>query len=160
MYRIYLTFAVIVMFLNTSCAGLKQKKWLTHHQSQLAALAGGNASPEEKLDGLFTAYVQLMSEGLRFGNPVKGAKYIETFQKQNQGSIDSILRDAEKWRGGLNLQQGIELGLSVPKKPYARQFIEMAPKFKRKYQQYKFVADMTSKVGGGFGRTVGKILSL
>lgn len=158
--RIYHLFFISVLFLNLNCAGFKHKKWLSAHQTNLAALASGNASAEAKLDGLVTTYVQLMSEGLRFGNPVKGAKYIEKFQNQNQASIETILRDAEKWRSGLNIQQGIELGLSITRKPYAKEFIQLAPKFRKKYNQFKFVTEMTGKIAGGFGKVAGKALSL
>ena len=148
------------MFSLTSCAGFKQKKWLSAHKNNLNALAQSNASAEEKLDGLFATYVTLMDEGLKFTNPAKGAKYIETFQKQNNGAIETILRDAEKWRSGLSIQQGIEMGLKVPKKPYAKDFITLLPKFRRKYNQYKFVAEMTGKVAGGFGKVAGKVFGL
>jgi hypothetical protein len=158
--RISLYFSILALVFSTSCAGLKHKKWLSSHQQTLSDLAKSDVGAEAKLDGLFSTYVQLMGEGMRFGNPVKGAKYIQTFQDQNKESIEMILRDAEKWRSGLSIQQGIELGLSVPKKPYAKDFISLAPKFRKKYQQYKFIADMTGKVGGGFGKVAGKLLSI
>jgi hypothetical protein len=158
--RFYLYFSALALLLCTNCAGLKHKKWLSAHQQNLSELAKSDVGAEAKLDGLFSTYVQLMGEGMRFGNPVKGAKYIESFQKQNQSSIDLILKDAEKWRSGLNIEQGIALGLSVPKKSYAKDFMTLAPKFRRKYQQYKFIAEMTGKIGGGFGKVAGKLLSI
>jgi hypothetical protein len=160
MYK-YLHFLLLILMINTSCAALRNKKWLTTHQTYLMSLAQDkNASAEQKLDGLFSTYVVLMEQGLKFGNPVKGAKYIKQFQEQNQSSIQTILGDAEKWRSGLNIAQGLELGLSIPRKPYAKDFITLLPKFRRKYNQYKFVADLTGSIAGGFGKTAGKIFGL
>jgi hypothetical protein len=158
--RYLFLFLLGTAILSSSCAGFKQKKWLANHRTALSALAKSDMNAEQKLDGLFATYVTLMDEGLKFTNPVKGAKYITKFQKENNDAIESILRDAEKWRTNLNIAQGIELGLRIPKKSYAKDFIALAPRFKRKYNQYKFIMDMTGKLAGGFGKVAEKVFSL
>jgi hypothetical protein len=156
MRTLLFSFLTIVVFSN--CAGIKQNKWLSAHRTELARLANSNMPTEEKVDGMMTAYAQLMDEGLRFANPIKGVKYIEKFRTQNEGSIDKILAESNTWMNGVNTQEGIMLGIRVAQKPYIKTFIDLAPRFKRKYETYKFIAQMTGKVAGGFGKIGSKVI--
>lgn len=110
------------------------------------------------MDILLTNYADLMEEGLRFVNPIKGAKHIQKYQNQNAEVIEKILGSSNTWMNGLNDQQTLMLGLRVVQKPYIKRFIDLVPKFQRKYEQYKFVADMTGKVAKGFGKVGGRLL--
>jgi hypothetical protein len=142
----------------TSCASMKQNAWLKEHQNQLLQAASSNASEEEKVAILMNNYADLMEEGLRFANPVKGVRHIQKYQAQNSATIEKILGNSNSWMNGLNDQQKIMLGLRIVQKPYIKRFIELAPKFQRKYEQYRFIADMTGKVAGGFGKIGGRLL--
>lgn len=142
----------------TSCASMKQNAWLKDHHNQLVQAATGSASAEEKVDVLLTNYADLMDEGLRFVNPIKGAKHIQKYQQQNAETIEKILGSSNTWMNGLSDQQTLMLGLRVVQKPYIKRFVDLVPKFQRKYEQYKFVADMTGKVAKGFGKVGGKLL--
>jgi hypothetical protein len=151
-----LLFSTTLLLQN--CASSKERAWLQAHQTSLATLANSNTSAEEKLDGLMTTYGVLMEQGLQFVNPAKGVKYIQKFQKQNQTAIDKILADGNIWMSNLDDMQTVSLGLRLAGKPYIRQYIDLVPKFKRKYETYKFVLDLTGKVIGGFGRLGSKVL--
>jgi hypothetical protein len=144
----------------TSCASIKQNAWLKDHQNQLVQAATSSVSAEEKVDVLMNNYADLMEEGLRFVNPLKGARHIQKYQSQNNATIEKILGDSNSWMNGLSDQQTLMLGLRVVQKPYIKRFIDLLPKFQRKYEQYRFVVDMTRKVGGGFGKIGGRLLGI
>ena len=115
---------------------------------------------EEKVDGLLSDYVVLMDEGLTFVNPVKGVKYIKKYYAQNEMAINKIVTDSNNWINNMDDMQAVGLGIRVIQKPYIRSFIELVPKFKKKYETYKFILDMTGKVAGGFGKIGSKVIGL
>lgn len=147
----------MAVFSLAGCASFKQKKWLEAHHSQLEQAAANRQSAEEKMEILLTNYVDLMNEGLCFVNPVKGAKFIGKYERQNRAAIDKIVAESIKSMSELTDLQKITLGARLLTKPWFRDFVELAPKFKRKYEQYKFVAEMTGKVAGGFGKVGSKL---
>lgn len=148
----------IVAVGNTGCAALQQQKWLSAHRSSLRQIQTGKQADEQKLDGLIQDYVLLMQEGLRFVNPIKGAKYIKKYHDQNLNTIETILQSTEKWQSSLNTVDALALGIRTVKKPYVGQLIELAPKFKQKYKQYAFAVKLTTKVTGGLTKFAGKKL--
>ncbi len=159
-YVLHTLLLVSVLYVASSCASMKQNAWLASHQKALSEAANSKTmKPEEKADILMSHYAQMMDEGLKFVNPVKGAKFITKYQEQNQASIEKIVGESQSWVGNLNTLQSVDLGLRVAKKPYVGQYIDLVPKFRRKYNQYKFVMEMTGKVIGAFGK-VGKLAAL
>jgi hypothetical protein len=72
--------------------------------------------------------------------------------------MEKILKTSEKWQGSLNTLDKIALGVRTVQKPYIRDLIDMAPKFKRKYKQYAFALELATKIGGGLTRFAGKDL--
>jgi hypothetical protein len=158
--RLFILIGFYALISLTSCASAKQNAWLKAHQTELNRVAQSNVPSEEKMDVLLTQYAVLMDEGMQFVNPVKGVKYIQKFQKLNDPVITKIVGESGNWVSNLNTGEGLMLGLRVSKKPYINKYIDLVPKFHRKYEQYKFVANMTGKVVGGFGKLGGKILSL
>jgi hypothetical protein len=150
----------ISLFNMTSCASSKQTAWLAAHRNALSEAANSTTmKPEEKADIMMSHYAEMMGEGLKFVNPVKGVNFITKYQEQNKASIEKIVAESNGWVSNLNTVQGIDLGLRVAKKPYIPQYIDLIPKFKKKYNQYKFVMDMTGKVVGAFGK-IGKLAAL
>lgn len=145
---------------NTGCAAWKQNRWLADHRQNLQRLADSKSPPEQKLDGLIQDYVQFMKEDLKFANPVKGVKYVQKYHDQNEAAMDKILRESEQWQGKLNLTEKISLGVRGVQKPYLKDLIDLAPKFKRKYKQYAFAVKLASKVTGGLTKIAGKELGL
>ncbi len=155
--RLYVLFALSLMAL-TNCASLKQNRWLAAHQKELSRLANSNLPSEQKLDGLIQDYVRFMNEDLKFVDPVKGIKFVKKYHDQNRASMEKILRDSEKWQGGLGAMEKISLGLRTVQKPYMRDLIDLGPKFKRKYKQYAFAMELSSKIANGLTRFAGKEL--
>ena len=150
---------ISLMFLQ-SCTSAKQNAWLKAHRNALNQLATGNMKSEEKVDGLLSDYVILMDEGLKFVNPVKGVKYIKKYHAQNEAAMNKIVTDSNSWINNMDDMQAVGLGIRVIQKPYIRSFIELVPKFKKKYETYKFILDMTGKVAGSFGKIGSKVIGL
>lgn len=147
-----------LVFSTSSCASWKQNRWLSAHQKELKRLADSNLSPEQKLDGLVQDYVKFMTEDLKFIDPVKGVKYVKKYHDQNRSSMDKILKSSDQWQGKLSTLDKISLGVRTVQKPYVKDLIDLAPKFKRKYKQYAFALELAAKIGGGLTRFVGKEL--
>lgn len=154
----FLSFMLISLFFLQSCASAKENAWLKTHKTKLEQLASSNAKAEEKVDGLLSDYVVLMDEGLKFVNPAKGVKYIKKYYTQNEASMNKIIGESNNWINNLDDMQAVGLGIRVVKKPYIRSFIDLVPKFKRKYETYRFILDMTGKVAGGFGKIGSKVI--
>lgn len=150
---------VSLLFLQ-SCASAKQNAWLKAHRTALNQLADGNMKAEEKVDGLLSDYVVLMDEGLKFVNPVKGVKYIKKYHAQNETAMNKIVATSNSWINNMDDMQAVGLGIRVVQKPYIRNFIELVPKFKKKYETYRFILEMTGKVAGGFGKIGSKVIGL
>jgi hypothetical protein len=153
----YLLLLCPILFSN--CAATKYNGWLKSHQTELNRIANdANMNGEQKMDALVSTYTLLMNQGLDFTNPVKGVRYIEKFQNQNKVAIDKILGESSAFMNNMNEMQTATFALRAVQKPYIRQLIDLVPKFKRKYEQYKMVAELTSKLAGGFGKLGSRIL--
>ena len=147
-----------LLFGETGCASWKQNQWLSAHQKELKRLADSNLTAEQKLDGLVQDYVKFMNEDLKFIDPRKGVKYVKKYHDQNRVSMEKILKTSEKWQGSLGTVDKISLGVRTIQKPYIKDLIDLAPKFKKKYKQYAFALEMAGKITGGLFRFAGKEL--
>lgn len=147
-------------FSHTGCAVWKQNRWLAEHNKTLKRLAESNIPAEQKLDGLVQDYVKFMDQGLNFINPANSYKFVKKYHDQNDRYIDKILSDTQKWQGKLSVTEKVEVGLRTTQKPYLKDFIDLAPKFKKKYNQYAFIVKLTSKVAGGLTGLAGKALGI
>ncbi len=156
----FLLFLSCIALSQTGCATWKQNRWLSEHTKTLKRLAESNIPPEQKLDGMVQDYVKFMDEGLNFVNPANSAKFVKKYHEQNERYLERILADTQKWQGKLNTVEKVELGVRTAKKPYLKQFIDLAPKFKKRYNQYEFIVKMTSKVAGGLTGLAGKALGI
>ena len=156
--KVGLIASCLLLLLLTSCASMKQNRWLSAHQKELSRLANSNLPAEQKLDGLIQDYVKFMQEDLKFVDPVKGIKYVKKYHDQNRASMEKILRESEKWQGNLGTLDKVSLGVRTVQKPYIRNLIDLGPKFKRKYKQYAFALELASKVTGGLTKFAGKEL--
>ena len=151
-------FLISVVMVGSSCASWKQNRWLSTHKKELDRLANSNLSPEQKLDGLVQDYIKFMNEDLKFIDPRKGVKYVKKYHDQNQKSMQKILDSSANWQESLNTVDKVALGVRTIKKPYVKDLIDLAPKFKRKYKQYAIALKLLGKIGGGLTHFVGKEL--
>ncbi len=83
---------------------------------------------------------------------------MKKYHSQNRAAMDKILKSSEKWQSNLGTLDKISLGVRTIQKPYIRDLIDLAPKFKRKYKQYAFALELAGKIGGGLTRFAGKDL--
>jgi len=140
-------------FLLSSC-NAKQSKQLLQHKNALSAIANNkNAAPQEKLDVMMTNMVGMMHEGMRIVNPKKGAGYVSRFGKENNASISQIIKEVGAWQQNMGTAEKLAFGAQMLRKPYAKDALELIPKFVRKYKQIAFVGktvgSLKSKVLGG-----------
>ncbi len=154
---LFLLFLGAVLAWN-GCASWKQNQWLAAHQKELKRLAESNLPAEQKLDGLVQDYVKFLNEDLKFLDPRKGVKYVKKYHDQNRGSMDKILKSAADWQDGLGTLDKVALGVRTVQKPYIKGLVDLAPKFQRKYKQYKVALELSGKIGGGLTRFAGKNL--
>jgi hypothetical protein len=155
--KIILAPIFLLVFLS-NCASFKQNQWLSAHKKELDRLANSNLPAEQQLDGLIQDYVRFMTEDLKFVDPVKGIKFVKKYHDQNRASMEKILRGSEKWQGSLGTIDKISLGVRTVQKPYIRDLIDLGPKFKRKYKQYAFAMELSSKITNGLTKFAGKEL--
>lgn len=151
------------VILLSSCGATRQANQLLEHQQILAKMAGDTTfTPEEKFDVLMGSMTSMMHEGMRIANPKKGVNYVTKFGAQNAKSIDVILNEFTGWQKKMAPAERIAFSATMLQKPYAREALDLIPKFVRKYQQVTFVTRTTKRIKSGiigFGRSkLGDIL--
>jgi len=158
-----LSFSILILAAGILFSGCnaKQSKQLLQHKNVLSAIAGNkNASPEKKLDVMMTNMVSMMHEGMRIVNPKKGVDYVSRFGKDNNASIGQIIKEVGAWQQNMNTAQKLAFGAQMLRKPYAKEALELIPKFVRKYKQIAFVTktvnNLQSSVLGGGGNMIEK----
>jgi len=149
-----LSFAII----STSFQSCNYAKQLAWHESELARAANSNIPADEKLDVLMTSFVSLAEESLKPINPKKGIKYIQKYNSTNKQNIDKILKDVNTWNQSLGEIETLAAGVKLVRKPYTKKAIELIPKFRRKYKQYKTAINLTNSITGGLKGFGGKFL--
>lgn len=159
----WLMLGLAAMLLLSSCGSKRQASQLLNHQNLLNKIAMGDAGPEEKLDALVGSFTGMMHESLKIANPKKGVNYVTQFGNANTQSIDKIFKDVGEWQKGMSGIEKAGLFLRMTQKPYAKEVMELIPKFQRKYKQISFVAKMTKKLksrvfGDGLNALGGKLL--
>jgi len=141
-------FSIGTLFL-LSCGAARQAARLDGHREALQYAIDPSVSGEEKLDTLATSLEGMMDEALKIMNPEKGVKYVEKYQRQNEGNIDLLLNQIGEWQKSMSTGEKIGFGIRMVQKPYARDLIDLIPKFERKYKQVKFAAGLSKKVKEG-----------
>ncbi len=151
------------VLLLSSCGATRQANQLLEHQQILAKMASDTTyTPEEKFDVLMGSMTSMMHEGMRIVNPKKGVNYVTRFGNQNAKSIDGILNEFATWQKSMGPAERIAFSAGMLQKPYAREALDLIPKFVRKYQQVTFVTRTTKRIKSGiigFGKSrLGDIL--
>lgn len=141
---------LIAVFMLSSCAGARKAQLADHSARLSSAAQNPNLSGEEKLDVLLTSVSGVMNQSLKITNPKKGYAYAKTYSDQNQKSINTLAKDIGKWQQGMKPIESIRLAASLARKDYVKDFIQVVPKFKRKFNQAKFLLGITGQLGGMF----------
>lgn len=162
MKRIYFNAGILLfaILLTTGCASRKQGKWLDSHYQLLQKAANSKISPEEKLDILANSYTTMMHQSLNFVNPKKGVKFAKEYTRQNEKNIEKILKELGTWRKDMGTMEHIAFGLKMTNKPYAKDLVDLFPRFKRKFKLYSKVISLSGKVGKGLIGLGGRKLGL
>ena len=150
----YLCLLALIPVIFSSCAR-KQMNQLKEHRDLLARVANDmNMEPEKKMDIMMGSFTSMMSQGLKIVNPKKGGEYVGKYAKDNKESINKILDDVANWQKSLGPLQKAALAVRMTQKTYAKDAVDLIPKFRRKYKQIKFVANLTKGISSrifGFG---------
>lgn len=150
-------FLVSLTLLTTAC--FSYSKFLSGERSMLARVSKTNLKSEQKLDSLLASGVRLMQTALKPVNPVKGGKLVARYYEDNNAAMESIVAQTNLEFSKMNLlDQGVFTANFI-RKPYARQFADLYPKFKKKYGQVKAAAKFIGFFTKSFGK-LGKLVEL
>ncbi len=133
MKRNYFLFilAIISMSYFSSC---NMTKWLDTHRMEIIRLSQSSLSEQEKFDGLAETLATVMEQSLKFINPVKSYKYVNTFLDQNQRELDLLYNELNAWQQHMNTTEKISFGARSARKPYAKRLIDVVPAFRNKVE--------------------------
>ena len=143
--------------LTTAC--FNYSRFLAQERGMLNRVSRSNLKSEQKLDSLLASSIRLMETALKPIDPTKGGKLVAQYFSQNQSAMESI---ATQLNGEFSKMNLLDQGLftaNVVRKPYARQFTDLYPKFKKKYQQVQTAAKFLGFFGKAFGK-LGKLADL
>lgn len=146
-----------LLFLATAC--FNYSKFLSAERGMLARVSRSSLKSEQKLDSLIASGIRVMETALKPINPVKGGKLVAQYYDQNNAALESIIGQVHGEFNKMNLlDQGIFTANFV-RKPYAKQFADLYPKFKKKYNHVKAAARFIAFFGRAFGK-MGKLVDL
>lgn len=148
-----MTRILIIFALLTAVSCTNYAKLLSAEKSELARVAKSNLPPQQKLDALLGSAARVMDAALQPIDPTKGGKLIDQYYRENEASMEAIARAVGRDFEKMNLlDQGVFV-VEALKSPNAKKFVDLYPKFKKKYKQVAAVAKFT----GFFGRSLGKL---
>lgn len=156
--RHYIFFLLTASSLFVS-ACFNYTKFLAQERSMLARVSASNLKAEQKLDSLLASSIRVMETALKPINPVKGGRLVADYYSQNEAAMNSIITQVNGEFSRMNLiDQGI-FTANMVRKPHARQFADLYPKFQRKYRQVRTAARFIGFFGKAFGG-LGKLADL
>lgn len=148
---------VSLTLLIASCANYS--KFLSQERGMLARVSRANLKSEQKLDSLLASSIRLMNTALKPVNPAKGGKMVAQYYDQNNAAMEAIVGQVNSEFAKMNLlDQGVFTANFI-RKPYAREFADLYPKFKKKYSQVQAAAKFIGFFGKAFGK-LGKLAEL
>ena len=150
-------FGAILLLAIAGC--YNYSKFLAQERGMLARVSRSSIKSEQKLDSLLASSIRVMETALKPINPVKGGKLVAQYYDQNNAAMESIVVQVNGEFAKMNLlDQGI-FTANVIRKPYARQFADLYPKFKTKYKQVKTAVKFIGFFTKAFGK-MGKLAEL
>lgn len=137
---------IIVLFLLSACASSKQKTWLSEHKTTLSKSKLTGLSSDEKLDVLMESYVKMMHQSLDFLNPKKGVVFAEQYNQDHKDIIVDILEELNQDYSSLSKAQKLSKGIGIMGKSYSKDFVELFPRFQKKYKFLNSITDVNEKI--------------
>ncbi|MDX2133192.1 MAG: hypothetical protein SFV52_00295 [Saprospiraceae bacterium] len=147
MHRIVLLFFLLASL--TACSNYS--KLLSNERAELSRVAQSKLPPQQKLDALLGSAVRVMDAALQPIDPTKGGKLVEQYYRENEASMEAIARSVGGDFKKMNLLDQGAFAVEMLQSPNAKKFVDLYPRFKKKYNQVQAVAKFT----GFFGRSLG-----
>jgi len=116
------------------------------HDETLSKAKLNGISSDDKLDILMTSYALMMHQSLDFLNPKKGIAFAEHYIEQHKGLIIDILEDVNSNYSTLSKSQKIAKGIGLMGKPYAKDFVDLFPRFQKKYKFLNSITDVNRRI--------------
>lgn len=152
-----LFFLLTLGLLATAC--FDYTRFLSEERSMLARVSKSKIKPEQKLDSLLASSIRVMETALKPINPVKGGKLVAKYYDENEVAMEAISGQIQSEFNRMNLiDQGV-FAANFARKPYAKQFADLYPKFKKKYNQIKAAAKFIAFFAKAFGK-LGALVSI
>lgn len=143
--------------LATAC--FDYTRFLSEERSMLARVSKSRIKPEQKLDSLLASSIRVMETALKPINPVKGGKLVAKYYDDNEVAMEAIAGQIQSEFNRMSLvDQGV-FAANFARKPYAKQFADLYPKFKKKYNQIKAAAKFIAFFAKAFGK-LGALVSI
>ncbi len=126
------SYLITIILLLNSCGAAKMSKLLGEHQSTLSTTANAKMPTDQKLDVLGTSLVNVISQSLSYGRTKCSIQHVKKFGEQNDQSINKMVKEIGSWMEQKPITERVLLLASIAKKPYARELINLVPKFEKK----------------------------
>ena len=136
----YLVFVLCALTAAGSCGFTKD---LERHRADLLAAVGPDVPLAEKRDALGYSAVGMMHEAVDRLNPKRGVKYVEAYAKTNGALLDTLVAQITRAQDSMSQREQIAFALSAASRPYAREAVDLIPRFVRKYRQVRAVSRIT-----------------
>lgn len=138
--RAHLLLLTLAAALASSCSFTKD---LEDHRAALLAATADDVSLTDKRDALGTSAVSMMTEAVKKLNPKRGARYVEAYAKTNGALVDTLVAQIQRGTAELDRGERVAFLLSAASRPYARDAVDLIPRFVRKYKQVRAVSRIT-----------------
>jgi len=126
---------LILVFLAVTAIGFSScnvNKRLAPFTSALEQAANSEMSPDKKMELLAITTTKALRESLVFINPKKTGQFVDRFAKQNEKSIEKIIKSLEGNVKSMSLTEKIGFFAKTAKKPYIKELKAEAKKVEKK----------------------------
>ena len=141
-------FLLLALFTLSSCGSAKMGKHMSAHKLMFADALSGQLTEEQKLDVIGNSLATALEEALSYGTLKKSVKHMNRFSKDNEKSLNLLIKDVNTWIGGMQPAEKMMMIPKVASKDYARKLIDLVPKFERKVNRRIQTFKIASKVIG------------
>ena len=122
-----------LMLSMSSCGSMKINRLMKiHHQALSEAAYSKTMSPEDQLDVLGEAFVEVINESLTYVNPKNTIKHFDQFAKQNEKEINLIMANVDEWQSDMGEVGQLMLIAKFATKSYSKDLIRLVPKVEKK----------------------------
>ncbi len=132
----------------SSCAGAKLTKLQGIHKTTLSNPANKRLAGEKKLDLLGETLVKVLQESIEFNSIRCSVKHVDQFGDNNSQNVEALVNDVSKWIGGMSTPEKLLFASQAAKKPYAKELVNLIPKFEKKVNRKVRTFKILGKIAG------------